>query len=178
MGSLRGRTLGIAGVGAIGSAVARHALAFGMRVIGLRRSRAPLMEGVQIVTDRMKLAAAADHLVLCMPSTTETQHLLDAAFLAACRNGLHVVNVARGDLIDQDALLRALEDGTVACASLDVATPEPLPSGHPLYAHPKVRLSPHVAWNSPDSVERLLHFFLGQFQLFAEGRPPLHAVTP
>lgn len=177
MGSLRGRTLALAGAGAIGSAVARHALHFGMRVIALRRSSAVPMPGVDVITDRMQLAALADHLVLCLPSTTTTRHLVDANFLAACKTGLHLVNVARGDLVDQDALLRALDDGTVACASLDVATPEPLPTAHSLYTHPRVHLSPHVAWNSPDSVDRLLDLFQAQLQRFAHGQAPLHAVS-
>lgn len=176
LGTLRGRTLGLAGVGAIGREVARLALGFGMRVIGLRRSPAPLMDGVEIVHDPLALAAEAHHLVLCMPSTPATRHVVDARFLAACQPGLHIVNVARGDLIDQEALRHALDNGTVARASLDVTTPEPLPEGHALYGHARVHLTPHVAWNAPDSVDRLLTFFLAQLGAFATSGAPRHAI--
>lgn len=172
LGTLRGRTLALAGVGAIGGAVARHALAFGMQVVAFRRSAARPMEGVKVYTDFMSLAPHADHLVLCMPSTPETRHQVNARFLAACRPGLHLVNVARGDLIDQSALLAALDAGIVAAASLDVTTPEPLPAAHPFYTHARVRLSPHVAWSSPDTVMRLTELFADQVTRWRTGQRP------
>jgi len=177
-GTLHGKRLALAGVGAVGTAVARHALGFGMHVVALRRTLAAPMDGVQAVIDPMRLAPMADHLVLCMPSTPQTRHVVNEAFLAACRPGLHVVNVARGDLIDQEALLRGLDDGTVARASLDVATPEPLPDKHPLYTHPKVRLTPHLAWSAPGAVDKLLDFFVGQLGLFITGQPLKNRVPP
>ncbi len=178
MGTLRGKTLALAGIGAIGTAVARHALALGMQVVALRRSTSRPMEGVSVVHDIMSLAPLADHLVLCLPSTPETQHIVDARFLAACRPGVHIVNVARGTLIDQKALLAALDKDPTATASLDVTDPEPLPAGHALYQHPRVWLSPHVAWNSPDTLPRLLDLFAEQFARFSSGQPPLFCVEP
>lgn len=174
LGTLRGKTLGLAGLGAIGSTLARHALAFGMEVVGLRRSVGRPMEGVRLVAQAHELAAASDHLVLCLPATPETRHFVDARFLAHCKPGVHLVNVARGDLVDQDALLQALDAGVVAAATLDVATPEPLPAGHPFYGHPRVRLSPHIAWSSPHALPRLLDLFVQQFGQLAAGMPLQH----
>lgn len=177
LGTLHGKTLGLAGLGAIGSALARHGLAFGMTVLGLRRSLGRPMEGVHLVADRRELAARADHLVLCLPATPETRHFVDAEFLAHCKPGLHLVNVARGDLVDQNALLQALDAGTLTAASLDATTPEPLPAGHPLYEHPRVRLSPHVAWSSPLALPRLIDLFARQLGLLTAGLPLQHRLS-
>ena len=87
-------------------------------------------------------------------------HMVGDEALQAVRPGIHVVNIARGALIDQDALLRALDDGRVALASLDVCEPEPLPDGHPFYGHPLVRLSPHVSWSAPGAIDVLVDHFV------------------
>ncbi len=83
----------------------------------------------------------ADHVVIAAPLTDATRHLIDADALALMKPGVHLVNIARGGLVDQDALRVALDDGTVAVASLDAVDPEPLPAGHWMFTHPKVRLS-------------------------------------
>ncbi len=85
--------------------------------------------------------------------------------------GVHVVNISRGSLIDQDALLTALDDGRVALASLDVVDPEPLPAGHPLYAHPRVHLSPHVSWSSPQTIVRTFEIFADNLTRYRNGAP-------
>lgn len=177
LGTLHGRTLGVAGLGAIGSSLARLALAFGMQVIGLRRTDVRPMEGVELVANREALAARADHLVLCLPATAQTRNFVDADLLARCKPGVHLVNVARGDLIDQQALLDALDRGIIGAATLDVTTPEPLPAGHPFYAHTRVRLSPHIAWSTPHSVPRLVELFLKQFELLSAGQSLHHRVV-
>ena len=177
LGGLEGRTLGIVGLGAIGTEVARRALAFSMDVAGVRRrSAAPPVEGITLCPDLVTLLGRSDHVVVAAPATPATFHLLDEAAFAAVKPGVHVVNVARGSLVDQDALLRALDDGRVARASLDVVDPEPLPDGHPLYRHPSVRLSPHISWSSPRTAVRTLTCFLDNLARFREGRPLLGMV--
>jgi phosphoglycerate dehydrogenase-like enzyme len=177
LGGLQGKTLGIVGIGGIGQAVATRALAFGMRVLALRRTPRPSpLPGVEIVSDLGQLLAQADHLVLAAPATGETRHILDREALAQVAPGLHLVNVARGGLLDQDALREALDDGRVALASLDVATPEPLPADHWLYTHPRVRLSPHTSWSGPGALDRLLDPFLENLGHFLAGEPLAHLV--
>jgi phosphoglycerate dehydrogenase-like enzyme len=172
LGGLEGRALGLVGIGGIGQAVARRALPFGMQVRALRRSAAPSpVEGVEIVTDLKALLAGADHLVLAASATPETRHLLDAVAFSHVKPGVHLVNIARGSLVDQEALREALDDGRVACASLDTVEPEPLPEGHWLYTHPKVRLSAHISWNMPGALDRLFASFADNLARYAKGQP-------
>ena len=172
LGGLRGRTLGLVGLGAIGVEVARRALAFDMKVIAYRRTAAPSpVEGVSIAPSLAGLLGASDHVVVAAPATTATHHLVGADALAAIKPGAHVVNVARGSLVDQDALIAALDDGRVATASLDVCDPEPLPAGHPLYTHPKVRLTPHISWSSVATLERTIGIFAENLRRYEVGDP-------
>ena len=172
LGGLHGRTLGLIGLGGIGCAVARRALGFGMRVLAHRRSdRASPVAGVEMVSDLDELLEESDHLVVAAPATRETRHLLDARRLARLKPGAHLVNVARGSLVDQEAVREALDAGRLARASLDVAEPEPLPAGHWLYTHPRVRLSPHVSWSGPGALDRLLDPFLENLRRYLEGEP-------
>lgn len=145
-GSVRGSRLGIYGFGSIGRTLAQNALILGMNVVAVRGSNAPLgMDGVEQAADMKTLIPGCDHLVLAAPGTAATRHVIDAAVLAAAKPGLHLVNVARGSLVDDAALVAALDSGTLSRATLDVTDPEPLPAGHPFYSHPRVFLSPHVA---------------------------------
>jgi phosphoglycerate dehydrogenase-like enzyme len=152
--------------------VAKRALAFDLRVRALRRRKlwSPV-PGVELAASLPELVADADHLVLAVPATGATRHIVDAPLLARVKPGLHLVNVARGSLVDQDALRAALDDGRVARASLDVCDPEPLPAGHWLYTHPKVHLSPHVSWAGPGAFEALLDSFIANVDLWQRGLP-------
>ncbi len=177
LGGLRGRTLGLLGLGGIGSAVAERALPFGMEVVASRRTSAPSpIAGVELLGSIDDVIARADHLVLALPSTPETRHVIGAASLARVKHGVHLVNVARGTLVDQEALRVALDDGRVGCASLDTADPEPLLEGHWLYAHPRVRLSPHVSWSMPGALEAFVEAFVDNLRRFRTGLP-LHGVV-
>jgi len=161
MGGLYGKTLALVGIGGIGRAVAERALPFGMRVRALRRRVAPSpMPGVEIATSLEDLVATADHLVLVAPATEDTRGLIGDAALRAVKPGVHLVNVARGSLVDEDALHRALDDERVALASLDAVEPEPLPEGHWMYAHPRVHVSAHVSWNGPGGEDVLVGKFI------------------
>lgn len=177
LGGLEGRTLGVIGLGSIGTQVAHRALAFGMEVVALRRSdRPPSVTGVAMAADLASLLGQADHVVVAAPATAVTARIIDQAALAAIKPGAHFVNVSRGSLVDQDALLRALDDGRVAMASLDVVEPEPLPAGHPFYLHPGVRLSPHVSWSSPRTVQRTFQLFADNLDRYRSGRDLLGVV--
>ncbi|MET0628791.1 MAG: NAD(P)-dependent oxidoreductase [Acidimicrobiia bacterium] len=168
--SLAGRTLGLVGIGTIGTALARRALVFDMEVIAYRRhADRPALEGVTVVSDLVELLARADHVVLAAPATAATRHLVDAAAFAAMKPSAHLVNIARGSLVDQDALLAALDAGQLAAASLDVVDPEPLPAGHPLYEHPKVRVSAHISWSTPEGMARTLELFVENVRRYRAG---------
>ena len=161
LGTLTGKPLGLVGLGGIGAALAERALPFGMRVLALRRRPRPSeVPGVELASDLGELLREADHLVLAAPATAATHHLIDRDALAQVKPGVHLVNVARGTLLDQEALRAALDDGRVAMASLDTIEPEPLPAGHWLYSHPRARNHPsplveHAAGTRPD--RRYLH---------------------
>ena len=179
LGGLYGKTLGLVGIGGIGSAVAERARAFGMTVRAHRRSDHPApVAGVELASSLRDLVASADHLVLAAPATPATRHLLDRAAFAALKPNAHIVNIARGSLIDTDALHEALDAGRVAMASLDAVDPEPLPAGHWLYTHPRVRLSPHVSWNMPGAAELLLDAFIANVRCYAAGEPLTGVVDP
>lgn len=181
LGRLYGQTLGLVGLGGIGLRAARLGRAFGMRVLALRRSDVPSpLEGVEKATDLAQILTESDHVLLALPLTPESRHIIDADSLARipAQKGLHLINVARGGLIDQEALRPALEDGRVACASLDVADPEPLPHTHWLYEHPQVRLSPHVSWSMPGALDLLLETFIDNLGRYSRGEPLEGLVDP
>ena len=177
LGWLNTRTLGLVGLGGIGVAIAERALPFGMKVRALRRRPEPSpLQGVEVVGSIDELLPEADHLVLAAPATPRTRHLINAETLARVKPGVHLVNIARGALVDQDALRVALDDGRVALATLDTVDPEPLPEGHWLYSHPKVRLSAHVSWASPAGMDRTLEIFVDNLRRYAAGEQVLYVV--
>lgn len=178
LGTLTGKRLALAGYGAIGRAVAARARAFGMNIMALTRTAHPAEADILWARDFPDLVAEADHLVLALPLTVQTRHIVDASALARAKPSLHIVNIARGALIDEAALLAALDEGLVAAASLDVTDPEPPPRGHPFYAHPKVRLTPHISWSDKTSADRLADKILGNFDHYVRGEPLEDIVDP
>ncbi|HUN49688.1 MAG TPA: D-2-hydroxyacid dehydrogenase [Candidatus Sulfotelmatobacter sp.] len=142
---LGGKTLLIVGLGRIGARLARLARAFDMRVIGLRRNPAAADAGeVHGIEALARFLPEADFVALTCPLTPETEKLIDAAALARMRPGAYLVNVARGRVVDQAALVAALRDGRLAGAALDVTEPEPLPPDAPFWSMPNVLITPHV----------------------------------
>jgi phosphoglycerate dehydrogenase-like enzyme len=175
--TLAGRTVGIVGFGGIGRAVATRAFAFGMDVIVVRRTETPVdLPGIEKAGTLAEMLPRLDHLVLAAPATPRTRNLLDAAMFTLVKPGLHIVNISRGALIDQEALRAALDDGRVARASLDVMTPEPLPAGHWLYTHPSVYLTPHSSWSSPRFLDASIGLFTDNLRRFLAGEP-LHGIV-
>jgi phosphoglycerate dehydrogenase-like enzyme len=167
---LKGTTLGILGFGAIGESLAHKALALGIKVVALRQSQAPFgVAGVEAAKDIHDLFARADHLVVAAPLTEATRHIINRDVLGSAKPGLHLINIARGGLIDQEALLEALDNGQIGLASLDVTEPEPLPDGHPLYSHPRVRLSPHTSAISTNSRNEIADTFLANLERYVGG---------
>jgi phosphoglycerate dehydrogenase-like enzyme len=177
--SVAGSTLALVGLGGIGTAIARRALAFDMRVKALRRTDAASpVEGVEVVRSMPELVREADHLVLAAPATAKTTHLVNAEVFEQVKAGVHLVNIARGALVDQDALRAALDDDRVAMATLDTVDPEPLPAGHWLYEHPKVRLSAHVSWYEPELQKAAMEIFVDNLGRFARGEELREVVDP
>jgi len=175
---LAGRTLGVVGCGGIGRAVASamHA-AFGMRVLGYD-PHAAAPSGTITSVSLQQLFAEADVITLHAPSTPETRRMVDAALLAGVKPGAVLINAARGDLIDEAALLAALDDGRLRAAALDVFEPEPLPPGHPFLSHPGLFLTPHIAGGSDESGRRMSMESAEETLRILRGQKPLALVNP
>ena len=182
---LRQVTIGIVGLGSIGRAVARLAVAFGARVIATRRdperpgSREPIPEGLDQVLshDQLpELLAAADFVVLALPLTGTTDRLMDARRLAQMKRGAWLINVARGQLIDQSALLRALRSGSLGGAVLDTLWEEPLPPSSPLWEAPGLIITPHTSWSSGRVLDRSIELFCDNLARYRDGRELLNVV--
>jgi phosphoglycerate dehydrogenase-like enzyme len=180
MGTLEGLTAAIVGYGSIGRAFARLAKPFGMRVVGVSRSARPdgLADEVRPAGELAAVLGRADVVVVAAPHSTETDRMFDAARLAACRRGAILINLARGGLVDQPALVAALRSGQLGGAGLDVTDPEPLPAGDPLWDCPNVLVTPHVGGSSgPLGRARLAAFVSENVARFAAGQTPQHVVA-
>jgi phosphoglycerate dehydrogenase-like enzyme len=178
---LRGRTVLIVGLGAIGREVARLAKAFGMRTLAINRSGMTDSASVDTVAGAAALTtmlAEADALVVTAPLTLETEGMIDARAIACMRSGALVVNVGRGGVIDEPALVAALRDGQVAGAALDVFAAEPLPDESPLWALPNVIVSPHTAALSVRENERIVALFCDNLERYLAGRQLRNRVDP
>ncbi len=183
---LRDVTLGIVGFGSIGRAVAELAAPFGPRIIATRRSPGPrpgdppLPPGVELRGPEAfgDLLAASDFVILAMPLTVETEDLVDDRALALMKRTAWLVNVARGRLVVERALLRALGDGRLGGAVLDAFRDEPLPPGSPFYDLPNVIVTPHTSWSSGRVLDRSVELFADNLRRFASGAPLHNRVDP
>ena len=177
---VQGRTLGVIGLGTIGQAVAVRAAALGMRVVGIRRRpELGVPPGVDEVAgpDRLgSVMAAADVLVLAAPWTGETNRLVDAVALSNMKRGSVLINVARGQLVDEDALAAAVSRGHLAGAALDVFNEEPLPATSPLWSLPNVIVTPHAAALSAGNQARQAEIFLANLRRYALDEPLVSVV--
>lgn len=180
---LRGGLLAIIGLGDIGRETAALAAAFGMRVVGARRhpDRHPVPAGVQRVIapeDLAQVLPDADAVVLALPSTPATDGMLSRELIDALRPDAVVVNVGRGNAIDEPALIAALREGRLAGAALDVASVEPLPPDHPLWSLPNVLLSTHTAAASPAQDRRRIELAADNLRRYLAGEPLRNLVDP
>ncbi|MDI3317146.1 MAG: D-2-hydroxyacid dehydrogenase [Bacillota bacterium] len=174
---VQGATLVIAGYGSIGREVARRARGLGMRVLGLRRRPGPVETGdgwadeVGGPESARAFFAQADYLLLSLPRTPETEHYLDAEKIGWLPQRAVVINVGRGALVDEAALVEALRSGRIAGAALDVFEREPLPPESPLWGDPRVLVTPHVAWSSPETPRRGAELFAANLRRYLAGQP-------
>lgn len=166
---IAGQTLGIIGLGDIGKAVARRAEAMGMRVIGLRRADGP--------EHKLALLAQSDYVVLTAPLTPQTLGIIAAPELKAMKPTAVLINLGRGPLVEESALIAALRENRIAGAALDVFDQEPLPPGHPFYKLENLLLSPHAADHTPDWKQRAMRLFLDNFARYRTGQPLANVVT-
>jgi phosphoglycerate dehydrogenase-like enzyme len=178
LGELYEKTVLILGLGHLGQQIARRAAAFGMRVVGSRRRPAPIVGVDRVVGDDAwrSLLPEADYLVIATPLTSATRGMLDAAALAQLRPSAYLINIARGEIIDTDALIAALEQGRLAGAALDVLPEEPLPPEHPLWRAPNTWITPHISANSPRTSERAIAIFLENVRRDLAGQPLVNLV--
>ena len=172
LGTLDGATVAFIGFGTINQATAKRLAPFGCRMVAVTRSGEPSeISAVETMTDVHAAVADADHVVVGAPLTPITEGMIDDDLLAAMKPGAHLVNIARGRLVDQEALRRSLDAEHLGLASLDVCDPEPLPTGHWLYKHPRVRLSPHVSWSDPGAIDRLHAAFTENLERWLADQP-------
>lgn len=181
-----GATVGVIGYGGIGAGIGRRAAALGARVLGLRRragdpageahtdppdeahGEAEILSGANGLR---RLLRESDYVVLAAPDTASTRTMIDAEALAAMRAGAVLVNVARGRLVDENALVEALADGRLRGAALDVFATEPLPPGHPLWTLPNVLITPHVSAVTGRYWEREIDLIVENMRRYDEGLP-------
>ncbi len=176
--TLRGKTLCVVGMGSIGRAVAVRARPFGMRVAGVKRTvredDAAWKDADELCATRDLHAAlrGADYVVVTLPNTPETYRLVDAAAICAMKPGAYFVNVGRGKVVDEGALVEALESGHLAGAALDVFEEEPLPEGSPLWDLENVLVSPHSTDNVPGLTNELQSkLFRDNLRRYLDGEP-------
>lgn len=172
-GDLWGTTLGVVGLGRIGTAVVRRAAGFRMHLLYTGPRRKPHLEAALGVAYRRlgELLAEADHVVLTLPLTPATTHLIDAEALSLMKPGSSLVNIARGGLIDHDALAEALRRGRPARAALDVTDPEPIPPDHPLVGMPNCLIVPHIGSASVRTRRAMAELAVANLLAGLEGRP-------
>jgi phosphoglycerate dehydrogenase-like enzyme len=185
---LRDVTVGVVGLGSIGRRVAELALAFGSRVVAVRREvpagdteTGEAIPGIAelLPSDRLpELMSQSDFVVLALPLTPQTESLFDMPLLAHAKPGSWLINVARGRLIDERALLRALRDGPLGGAVLDTFREEPLPPDSPLYSVPNLIVTPHTSWSSSGVLDRSIQLFCENLGRFARGEPLHNLVDP
>jgi phosphoglycerate dehydrogenase-like enzyme len=195
---LRGKTVGIIGYGSIGREIARLARCFGMRVIGIRK-RPGMVRRLRYIPDELKatdacredddveirspqdlewLLAQSDFVVLSLPLTSETEHVIGESELRIMKPSSYLINSARGGLVDEQALARALREGWIAGAALDVFETEPLSTSSPLYSLPNVIVTPHMSGHTARLWERCVDVFCENLKRFLGGQPLLNQIHP
>jgi phosphoglycerate dehydrogenase-like enzyme len=175
-GEIAGRTIGFVGFGAVPQRLTPILAAMGAKILYTRRSPEPAPLGER--RDLDALLAEADIVSLHAPLTEETRGLIDARRIALMKKGAILINTARGDIIDEDALVAALRDGRLAGAGLDVLRKEPAPAGQPIFGLENLVVSPHIAWLTPETIARSLTIAFENCRRLRAGETLLHLVPP
>ncbi len=171
---LHGANLAILGAGAIGSNLAQRAAALGMHVRVMRRDPTRPVSGAEAVvpsTALRELLAWADWVICALPLTAETRNIIDAAALQVMKSSAFLINVGRGEHVDEAALIQALRSGAIAGAALDAFNQEPLPPDHPFWSLPNLVLTPHISGYTPHYFRKMLALFEDNLERFVHGRP-------
>lgn len=179
--NLQGKTVAIIGLGAIGREIARRARAFGVNLLGLRRRHEPGMVDPDVdevfgPADLHEVLRRSDIVVLAAPGTNDTDDMFDAAAFAAMPAGSVFVNVARGTLVDEAALIAALTSGHLRGAAIDVARVEPLPADDPLWDAPNLLISPHSSTSGEGYAERAFELFYGNLERLLRDQPLVNLI--
>jgi phosphoglycerate dehydrogenase-like enzyme len=174
---ISGHTVGIVGYGDIGRAVASRVRAMGMNVLAVKRhlpaqnNSDPLADRIYSPDQRCEMLSQCDYVVVAAPLNAETVGLITESEFAAMKPSAIIINVGRGPVIDEKAMIKALSQHKIKGAALDVFDEEPLPAGHPFYKLENVLLSPHCADHTPDWLDNAMRFFIAQFERFRRGDP-------
>ncbi|MEO8458517.1 MAG: D-2-hydroxyacid dehydrogenase [Chloroflexota bacterium] len=178
---LAGATVAVLGLGAIGGRVAQLAKALEMRVLAMRRSATKRMTGAECgepfidemfpTSDLHAVLAESDYVVLSVPLTAESRHMIGEAAIAVMKPNAVIVNIARGAVIDHDAMIRALKAGHIGGAALDVTDPEPLPPESELWDLPNVMITPHISGGTPHYMDRAIDLFCDNLRAYLDRKP-------
>lgn len=177
-----GHTVGIIGYGDIGRAIAGRVSALGMTVLAVRRHAStsktvdPLVAQTYAPERRLEMISRCDYVVVAAPLTSETRGMIGEAEFAVMKPTAVVINVGRGPVINEEAMIGALSSGRIRGAALDVFDHEPLPAGHPFYKLENILLSPHCADHTPDWLDNAMKFFIEQYERFRRGEALLNVV--
>jgi len=177
---LQGKRLVLLGAGHIASGIASRFRPFGVHITSVRRTQTenPLFDNVVNLSSLHEVLSHADFIVVTLPLSDETRGLIDSEAIEAMSSHALLVNVARGEILDEQALVRALEQGKIAGAILDVFSEEPLPQEHPLWSLENVTILPHTTWRSPQVRARQLALFSENLRRFCNGDLLLNVVDP
>jgi phosphoglycerate dehydrogenase-like enzyme len=176
---LHRKVMCVIGLGSIGARIAQRAKSTGMTVLGVRRRQGEPVNGVDEIISHSGIGdalARCDYLVIAVPSTGETRKLIDAPALACMQRSAYLINIARGDVVDEEALIDALERGTIAGAALDVCEQEPLPRTSPLWGLKNVLITPHISGNTAGYVSLVTHILIENLCRYVRGQRLINQV--
>lgn len=176
--NLSGSTCGIIGLGAVGEAIAERASALGMRVIATQRTPKshPRVEKMYAAEQTAEVVEQSDYLVLVVPLTDDTKGLFDAGMIARMKPDAVLINLSRGGIVDEAAIVEALTDGTIKGAAIDVFDQEPLPADHPLWETPNTIITPHMAAADSAYLPNIAKIFAENLERISSGQPLINEV--